>query len=296
MGETENGTEKQKTPSPSELPGKKEKLTFKTKEKMETQAERQTRLAEKNMRRAETARQRAEQAYRASEQATAGIVPGQPILVGHHSEKQHRKALDTSWRKMGESVKESEKAEEYDRRAEASATNDAVFASDADAVELLEKKIAVLERVQDKMKKANAVIRKTRNEAERTARLTEIGFTEAQIKEMLTPDCFGGIGFQSFTLKNNNANIRRLKERLEVVRRNKGAETAEYEINGVRVEENPPENRIKLFFPGKPDEQTRQAVKRMGYRWTPSQGCWQAYYNRWNIRQTKEYLNEKYEA
>ena len=113
---------------------------------------------------------------------------------------------------------------------------------------------------------------------------------------MLTPDCFGGIGFQSFTLKNNNANIRRLKERLEVVKRNKGAEIAEYEINGVRVEENPPENRIKLFFPGKPDEQTRQAVKRMGYRWTPSQGCWQAYYNRWNIRQTKEYLNEKYEA
>ena len=52
-----------------------------------------------------------------SEDAT-GIPFGQPILVGHHSEKRHRKTIDRAWNNMGKSVAETDKAEEYKRRAE----------------------------------------------------------------------------------------------------------------------------------------------------------------------------------
>lgn len=56
--------------------------------------------------------------YQKSNDAVAGIVPGQPILVGHYSERYHRKALDRSWKAMGKSVELSEKAEHYQDKAE----------------------------------------------------------------------------------------------------------------------------------------------------------------------------------
>ena len=48
----------------------------------------------------------------------AGIVPGQPILVGHHSERHHRKAIENSNRAMGKAVELDKKADSYERRAE----------------------------------------------------------------------------------------------------------------------------------------------------------------------------------
>ena len=53
-----------------------------------------------------------------SNDAVAGIVPGQPILVGHYSERSHRRALDRSWKAMGKSVELYEKAETYSDKAE----------------------------------------------------------------------------------------------------------------------------------------------------------------------------------
>jgi hypothetical protein len=34
-----------------------------------------------------------------------------------------------------------------------------------------------------------------------------------------------------------------------------------------------------IFFPGKPDEKTRDSLKSSGFRWSPSSGAWQAYRN-----------------
>lgn len=48
----------------------------------------------------------------------AGIVPGQPILVGHHSERKHRKAIEDSNRAMGKAVQSWEAADNYESRAE----------------------------------------------------------------------------------------------------------------------------------------------------------------------------------
>lgn len=46
-----------------------------------------------------------------------GIVLGQPILVGHHSEKKHRRTIEKSWQQLGKSVEESRKADAYNDRA-----------------------------------------------------------------------------------------------------------------------------------------------------------------------------------
>lgn len=74
--------------------------------------------AEKYEEWADKARQRSDEAFERSENAVAGIPMGQPILVGHHSERAHRAAIDKSWAAMGKSVEEMHKAEAHESKAE----------------------------------------------------------------------------------------------------------------------------------------------------------------------------------
>lgn len=56
--------------------------------------------------------------WKKSNDHVSGIVPGQPILVGHHSEKRHRRDLEKSWNAMDKSVEASNKAEELRQKAQ----------------------------------------------------------------------------------------------------------------------------------------------------------------------------------
>lgn len=67
---------------------------------------------------AESARKKAETAFNASQSAVAGIPLGQPIIVGHYSEKSHRAALERSHSAMDRSVREDEKAKGHEYKAE----------------------------------------------------------------------------------------------------------------------------------------------------------------------------------
>ena len=49
--------------------------------------------------------------------------------------------------------------------------------------------------------------------------------------------------------------------------------------DGVTVVENVDDNRLQLFFPGKPTAEKRAALKRCGFRWAPSVGAWQRQLN-----------------
>jgi len=55
--------------------------------------------------------------YNKSHKMVECIPMGQPILVGHHSEKSHRNLLDKSWNAMGKSVELSNKAGNYESKA-----------------------------------------------------------------------------------------------------------------------------------------------------------------------------------
>ncbi len=61
---------------------------------------------------------KADAALTASENATKDIPFGQPIIVGHYSERRHRRALETSWRNMDKSVAESKIAHEQESKAQ----------------------------------------------------------------------------------------------------------------------------------------------------------------------------------
>src|SRR4051794_20823830 len=72
--------------------------------------------------------------------------PDQPILVGHHSEKRHRNALKKADVAMRKAIDLWKEAKETERLARSAATNPAIRATDADAVELLILRKAELER------------------------------------------------------------------------------------------------------------------------------------------------------
>lgn len=66
----------------------------------------------------DNAKKRSDGHYEASNAATRGIPMGQPILVGHHSEKRHRAALKRSHTNMRKSIDEGERAGYWQGRAE----------------------------------------------------------------------------------------------------------------------------------------------------------------------------------
>lgn len=154
-----------------------------------------------------------------------------------------------------------------------------IMAGDSDATERLQEKIADAEKFQERMRSANAAIRKHRaaGAVAQVAALVELGFGESLAQKLLLPDFAGRIGFPDYELTNNNANIRRMKARLEGISRNQATPATASEGANARYEDNPAENRVRLFFPGKPDATVRTRLKAAGFRWTPTLGCWQAY-------------------
>jgi len=56
--------------------------------------------------------------WKASHEGKDFLSLGEPIKVGHHSEKRHRALIDRNWNRMGKSVEFSKKSEEYQSRAE----------------------------------------------------------------------------------------------------------------------------------------------------------------------------------
>ena len=254
------------------------------KERQEARANRYRELAEK-------ANKQSNEASKLSRSMVEHIPLGQPILVGHHSERAHRSLLDRSWNTLGKSVKLSEKAEYFEQKAAAAENNDAIYLGDDDAVERLDAKLADLEKKQEMMKETNKLIRsKKLSEIEKHDKLIELGYSEDGIREVFTPNYMGNIGFPSYSITNNGANIRRVKEQLEKAKRMKVTEDKEYKIGDVRIVENYQENRLQLFFPGKPDEDVRTQLKHNGFRWSRFNGCWQSYLKRWQIDRAKEII------
>ena len=209
----------------------------------------------------------------------ASAIPfGQPILVGHHSEKRdrnYRNRIDGTFRKANATGK---KADYYEQRAAAANNNTAISSDDPEAILKLKEKIANAMKSQEIMKAANKIIKsKKTDEAQRCALLAELGLNEQTIKDIIHPPYYRGIGFPGYKLTNNNANIRRMKQRLATLAKAATEVTTECEINGVTICDNVEENRLQMFFPDKPSEEVRALLKSRGFKWARSVGAWMRY-------------------
>lgn len=220
---------------------------------------------------AERAEREGDAQYKESDRMASVIPMGQPILVGHYSEGRDRRYRERIHQKMRKGYALHQKADELRRRAEAVQRNTAIFSDDPQVVEKLEAKIQRLELRQAMMRQANKLVRKNDRDG-----LAEMGFSEPTITRLLTPE-YGQVGFPDYQLRNNGANIRRLKERLQHIEAHANDETSEKVLGDIRIVDNPEVNRVQIFFPDKPSDKVRADLKAHGFRWSPSVGCWQAY-------------------
>ena len=150
---------------------------------------------------------------------------------------------------------------------------------EAGAVDALQAKIDKAEAKQEHMKLVNKTIRKhlKAEPAAKVAALMAAGLTEAEAWSALKPDVFGGIGFASFELTNNNANIKRMKEQQAKAQKLATTATNEQQIGEVKIVDNAEADRLQVFFPERVARPIYDLLKAHGFRWTPTAGCFQAY-------------------
>jgi hypothetical protein len=240
----------------------------------------------------EAANARSDQAFQSSKAILSNIVPGQPILVGHHSEGRHRRDLSRSDSAMRRSIEESQRAEELARRADSVGTG-GISSDDPDALEKLRNKVAALKADQEAMKAANKAIRSAKTPEAKVAALVALKYDEATAQELIKPDFAGRIGFAQYRLTNNLATIKTTEKRIASLEAVRSLQTAEVKGEGYTYREDVEENRAMFLFPGKPDGDTISTLKSNGFKWSPNRGAWVRMLNgnaQWAGRTVRQWL------
>ncbi len=241
--------------------------------------------------------QKASGLFRQADKISERFYMGQPILVGHHSERGARAAQNRMHNKMDAALKEEKKAEYYSQRAESAEKNKSISSADEDAIVKLKAKLETLSKVQERMKQANKVVKAAKlSDAEKITKLQEQGFSEAKAKNLLEKDFAGRVGFPAYALQNNNAEMSRLKKRIEELSVKQSQQTQKIEFDGGEIVDNVAENRLQIFFDSKPDEATREKLKSNGFRWAPSAGAWQMHRSTWANRKAESITGAKIPA
>lgn len=163
----------------------------------------------------------------------------------------------------------------------------AVKSDDPEVLDFLRAKLAGLEEAHALMVSANAYYRKNKTlegfegiPADTMAWITRPGvYLPGGRNGDGSPLAFYGKPFPTYELTNSNANIKRVKQRIETLEAVKASKSIEEEHDGYTYRENAEAMRVQLRFDGKPDDETRALLKRNGFRWAPSQGVWQRQLN-----------------
>lgn len=183
-----------------------------------TYRERRERKAERLREWADKRETKAAAAFAASNRISDGIPFGQPILVGHHSEKRHRRDIDRIHSGMSRGIENSRKADEFRSRADniESAADRAIYSDDEDAIEWLKERIASLEATRARIKAYNATCKKGARDASI--------LLPAEQEELLVClkyaafQCPGG-RFPQYVTANLSGNIKRQRDRLAMLQK-----------------------------------------------------------------------------
>lgn len=125
------------------------------------------------------------------------------------------------------------------------------------------KQIEDLKARQEMMKDVNKLIRQgKKDEAEKKYNIT------------LEKNWFGNYGFESFELRNNLVNIKRLEDQIKTIDCCREKSGLNFEFAGGKVEYDAEEIRYNIFFDEKPDEIMRIKLKSHGFKWSPRRRAW----------------------
>jgi hypothetical protein len=214
--------------------------------------------------RATQKRRDAERRLAAVDALAARIPLGQPILVGHHSERHARRDRDRIHEGTGRGLAALRDAAELERRAASAERNEAISSDDPDAVERLTEKLAAAEAHRDRWKAINAAFRSSN-----PAKLEALHLTADERKTIRFSEFSTG-----YVVKNASAEVRRIQQRIQELAAKAAKPVPPPEtIANIVMEEG--ENRVRIRFRGKPAPDVIQELKAHGFHWSRSESAWQ---------------------
>ncbi len=227
---------------------------------------------------ADNARKSAEDAFDRARSIADRIPLGQPLLLGHHSEKRHRADLTRIDTAQSKCCSESNRAKYWEERAQAAEKNRAISSRDPNALERLQSKLEKLTAERDRMKAVNR--------AWRAGKLPGLGFSEEEIARMTAriqeAYSWEKQPFPKWKVSNLSARVRDVQKRIEGLEQRAELSSETIEGNGYRIEFSDDPVRIEVYFDAIPPEETRTAMKRSGFRWSRYLKAWCATDKEWN--------------
>ncbi len=197
---------------------------------------------------------------------------GQPILVGHHSERKHRSDIAKMDAKMRKGVEAHREADNLERRAQAAAASTVVFSDDTDALGKLRANLAEAEAYHDGFKRVVACLRRTKDQEprERAQAAIALGVDGEIVRRVVSFEA--SMGYLPSTT-NTGAEVRRLQLRIQELESVSAKPAAGASFDGGRLEE--ADGRVRFFFDARQPDPVVDALKRAAFKWAPSVGCWQ---------------------
>lgn len=206
----------------------------------------------------------------------SGIPFGQPILVGHHSERRHRRAIeraDNAMRRFAENAAiaayHKNKAAGIERQLAKT-----IFSDDADAVEALDAKIAKMEAERELNNKINSIVRKNPRAIEtpeKVASLVDLGMSCEAIRKVFEADFCGRFGIPAYVNQNLNGRIADARKRKESIKvQQEHQQQAKASTGGVLITGSA--SYVSITFAEKPECEIINALKAVGFYWR--RGSW----------------------
>ncbi len=212
---------------------------------------------------------KAESKFTQAHNQIAGIPPGQPILVGHHSERRHRRDLEKHDNAMRAGVDAEKMAAHHESKAEGleGQLAGSIYSDDPDAIEALQAKIAANEEKRDRMKLINKLYKKGD-----AAGLLAIGADYEQLKAACEKagSYWGQAPHLPYEMTNIGATIRKDKERIIHIQNRQARAVSAEECGGVLIEGT---DYVRVTFSEKPDREVLNALKTAGFHWSGGSWC-----------------------
>lgn len=213
---------------------------------MNAYEEKQEAKRDKLQKRAANVRAEANAKFEAGTKALEAIPFGQPILIGHHSERSDRAYRGRAVSKIDKSFELFNKADQLESRADGIGTG-GISSDDPDAISKLDEKLL-------KAEEAHALM------VERNLEARENGQEKP---------------YRSFELTNSRARINSITKRIEQFQRSRqSAPMQPKEGNGWKMYEDEDDNRIVIKFTERPAPDVCKSLRSYGFLWSPSRGAW----------------------
>jgi len=238
-----------------------------------TRRERLERKIERRREWADKAETRSEQLSKQSHDMISIIPMGQPILVGHHSEKRDRNYRERAWNKMGKAVEQGRLAEHHISKADGleAQLETSIFSDDPDAVEAIEARIKDNEAKRERMKLVNKLYRKADAEG---LKALGIDLEALKLKLAAAGGYWGKAPHLPYEMSNLGGRITADRKRLEAIKhRQKKTAEAQAAPGGVVIKTGAEgASWAMVTFAEKPAREILNALREAGFHW--GHGSW----------------------